>query len=74
MAIIKDNKIQVFPYLELALGKAFFLYTCEVFASKQAREDFPCNNKHSLYRPIREPHQTINKMNNNNNNYKKEKG
>ena len=26
-----------------ALGKAFFPYTREVFASKWAREDFPCN-------------------------------
>ena len=66
MATIKDNKIQVFPYLELALGKAFFLYTCEVFASKQAQEDFPCNSKYSLHGLIREPYQTINKMNNNN--------
>ena len=33
--------------LGLALGKAFFLYTCKVFASKQAREDFPYNNKQS---------------------------
>ena len=68
MATIKDNKIQVFPYLKLALGKAFFPYTCEVFASKQAQEDFPCNSKYSLYRSIREPHWTINRMNNNNNN------
>ena len=26
-----------------ALGKAFFPYTREVFASKWAQEDFPCN-------------------------------
>ena len=67
MATIKDNKIQVFPYLKLALGKAFFLYNCEDFAFKQVREDFPYNNKYSLYGPIKEPHRTINKMNNNNN-------
>ena len=66
MATLKDNKIQVFPYLGLALGKAFFLYTREVFASKQAREDFPYSSKNSLYGPIREPHRTINRMNNNN--------
>ena len=66
MATTKDNKIQVFPYLKLALGKVFFLYTCEVFASKQVQEDFPCNSKYSLYRPIREPHRTINRINNNN--------
>ena len=63
----KDNKIQVFLYLGVALGKAFFLYTCEVFVSKWAREDFLYNSKYSLYGPIREPHQTINRMNNNNN-------
>ena len=68
IATLKDNKIQVFPYLGLALGKVFFLYTREVFASKWAREDFPCNSKYSLYGPIREPHWTINRMNNNNNN------
>ena len=68
IATPKDNKIQVFPYLGLALGKAFFLYTCEVFTFKWAREDFPYNSKHSLHGPIREPHQTINRMNNNNNN------
>ena len=67
MATLKDNKIQVFLYLKLALGKAFFLYTYEVFTFKQAREDFPYNNKYSLYGPIRKPHWTINKMNNNNN-------
>ena len=33
------------PALGLALSKAFFLYTCKVFASKWAREDFLCNNK-----------------------------
>ena len=66
IAILKDDKIQVFPYLGLALGKVFFLYTREVFASKQAQEDFPYNSKYSLYGPIREPHQTINRMNNNN--------
>ena len=64
MATLKDNKIQVFPYLGLALGKAFFLYTREVFASKWAREDFLCNGKYSLHGPIREPHRTINRMNN----------
>ena len=67
IATPKDNKIQVFPYLGLASGKAFFLYTREVFASKWAREDFPCNSKHSLHGPIGEPHRTINRMNNNNN-------
>ena len=30
-------------------------------------EDFLCNSKHNLYGPIREPHRTINKTNNNNN-------
>ena len=50
----------------LPQGKAFFLYTREVFASKWAREDFPYNSKYSLYGPIREPHRTINRMNNNN--------
>ena len=35
--------------LRLALGKAFFLYTRKVFASKWAREDFPCNNKQSAW-------------------------
>ena len=54
----------------LALGKALFLYTRKVFASKWAREDFPCNSKHSLHGLIREPHRTINRMNNNNNRYK----
>ena len=33
----------------LALGKAFFPYTREVFASKWAREDFPCNGKQSAW-------------------------
>ena len=33
----------------LALGKAFFLYTCKVFASKWAQEDFPCNGKQSVW-------------------------
>ena len=65
-----DNKIQVFSYLGVALGKAFFLYTCEVFAFKWAREDFPCNSKYSLHGPIREPHRTINRMNNNNSLFK----
>ena len=31
-----------------ALGKAFFLYTCKVFVSKWAREDFPYNSKQSV--------------------------
>ena len=66
MATLKEDKIQVFPYLGLALGKAFFLYTREVFASKWAREDFPYNSKYSLHRLIREPHRTINRINNNN--------
>ena len=35
--------------LGLALGKAFFLYTRKVFASKWAREDFPCNGKQSAW-------------------------
>ena len=35
--------------LGLALGKAFFLYTFKVFASKWAREDFPCNGKQSAW-------------------------
>ena len=65
IATLKNNKIQVFPYLKLVLGKAFFLYTYEVFTSKWAQEDFPYNSKYSLYRLIREPHQTINKINNN---------
>ena len=55
-----------FPLSGVSLGKAFFLYTREVFASKWAREDFPCNSKHSLHGPIREPHRTINRTNNNN--------
>ena len=67
IATLKDNKIQVFPYLGVTLGKVFFLYTREVFAFKWAREDFLYNSKYSLYRLIREPHRTINRMNNNNN-------
>ena len=35
--------------LKLALDKALFLYTCKVFASKWAREDFPCNSKQSVW-------------------------
>ena len=35
--------------LRLVLGKAFFLYTCKVFVSKWAREDFPCNSKQSAW-------------------------
>ena len=35
--------------LGLALGKVLFLYTCKVFASKWAREDFPCNGKQSAW-------------------------
>ena len=35
--------------LGLALSKAFFLYTCKVFAFKWAREDFPCNSKQSVW-------------------------
>ena len=31
-----------------ALGKAFFLYTCKVFAFKWVQEDFPHNNKQSV--------------------------
>ena len=70
IATLKDNKIQVFPYLKLALGKAFFLYTYKVFVFKQAQEDFLYNSKHSLYGLIREPHRTINRINNNNNTYR----
>ena len=36
------------PALGLALSKAFFLYTCKVFTSKWAQEDFPYNNKQSV--------------------------
>ena len=37
------------PALGLALSKVFFLYTCKVFASKWAREDFPYNSKQSIW-------------------------
>ena len=35
--------------LGLVLSKALFLYTCKVFVSKWAREDFPYNNKQSAW-------------------------
>ena len=35
--------------LGLTLGKAFFVYTCKVFASKWAQEDFPYNGKQSVW-------------------------
>ena len=35
--------------LGLALGKVLFLYIRKVFASKWAREDFPCNGKQSVW-------------------------
>ena len=37
------------PALGLVLSKVLFLYTYKVFASKQAREDFPYNNKQSVW-------------------------
>ena len=45
--------------LGLALGKAFFPYTREVFASKWAQEDFLYKLEfYNLHGPIREPHRT----------------
>ena len=37
------------PALGLVLSKVLFLYTYKVFVSKQAREDFPYNNKQSVW-------------------------
>ena len=37
------------PALGLALSKALFLYTCKVFTSKWAREDFPYNSKQFVW-------------------------
>ena len=37
------------PALGLALSKVLFLYTCKVFAFKQAQEDFLCNGKQSVW-------------------------
>ena len=42
-----------------ALGKAFFLYTCEVFTSKWVQEDFLYKLEfYNLYGLIKEPHRT----------------
>ena len=35
--------------LGAALSKAFFLYTCKVFAFKWAQKDFPYNGKQSVW-------------------------